>query len=85
MTSNSDANGPPGLKGDRTIPTSAARPEGTAKSSVPGFARWCFGHRRLVLGLWLIAFIVVFGADLAAKPSYSTKFQLRTSRLTLVR
>src|ERR1700689_616677 len=39
-------------------------------------ATWCFRHRRLVLALWLVAFVVIFGADFAAKPAYSSKFQL---------
>src|SRR5580700_8375671 len=43
---------------------------------MPTLARWCFRHRKLVLLLWIVAFVVVFGADLAAKPAYSTKFQL---------
>jgi RND superfamily putative drug exporter len=43
---------------------------------MPTLARWCFQHRKLVLALWIAAFVVVFGADIAAKPAYSTKFQL---------
>jgi RND superfamily putative drug exporter len=39
-------------------------------------ARWCFGHRKLVLVLWLVAFVGFFAADFASKPAYSSKFQL---------
>jgi len=43
---------------------------------MPALARWCFRHRKAVLALWIIAFIVFFAADFAAKPAYSSKFQL---------
>src|SRR5580658_8897835 len=43
---------------------------------MPALARWCFRHRKAVLALWIIAFIVIFAADYAAKPAYSSKFQL---------
>ena len=43
---------------------------------MPSLARWCFRHRKLVLALWLIALIGFFGADIAAKTAYSSKFQL---------
>ena len=43
---------------------------------MPALARWCFRHRKAVLALWVIAFIVIFAADFAAKPAYSSKFQL---------
>lgn len=39
-------------------------------------AKWCFQHRKLVLVLWLVAFVAFFSADFAAKPAYSSKFQL---------
>src|ERR1700689_1325941 len=45
-------------------------------------ARWCFLHRKTVLALWLIAFIAFFGVDLAAKPAYSSKFQLPNTEST---
>ena len=43
---------------------------------IPGLARWCFRHRKLVLTLWLVAFVGFFAADLGLKPAYSSKFQL---------
>jgi len=43
---------------------------------MPALARWCFRHRKLVLALWVAAFILIFAADYAAKPAYSSKFQL---------
>src|ERR1700722_7495890 len=38
--------------------------------------RWCFRHRKVVLALWLIALVGLFGVNKAAKPSFSNKFQL---------
>jgi RND superfamily putative drug exporter len=43
---------------------------------MPALARWCFRHRKAVLAVWIVAFIVIFAADYAAKPAYSSKFQL---------
>jgi RND superfamily putative drug exporter len=45
-------------------------------------ARWCFRHRRLVLALWLIAFVAFLGADGAAKTAYSSKFQIPNTEST---
>jgi RND superfamily putative drug exporter len=49
---------------------------------MPALARWCFNHRKLVLALWLIAFVVVFGADIGAKTAYSSKFQIPNTEST---
>src|ERR1700722_2307712 len=38
--------------------------------------RWCFRHRKVVLALWLIALVGLFGVNKAAKPAFSNKFQL---------
>ena len=39
-------------------------------------ARWCVGHRKIVLALWLVALVGFFGVSRAAGNSFSTKFQL---------
>ena len=49
---------------------------------MPAMARWCFSHRKLVLALWLIAFIAFFGADIGAKTAYSSKFQIPNTEST---
>src|SRR5665213_2495880 len=49
---------------------------------MPAMARWCFKHRKLVLALWLIAFIAFFGADIGAKTAYSSKFQIPNTEST---
>src|ERR1700722_10949076 len=49
---------------------------------MPAIARWCFSHRKLVLVLWLVAFIGFFAADFAAKPAYSSKFQIPNTEST---
>jgi RND superfamily putative drug exporter len=43
---------------------------------MPALARWCFRHRKLVLTLWLVAVIAFLAADVAARPTYSSQFQL---------
>jgi putative drug exporter of the RND superfamily len=43
---------------------------------MPTLARWCFRHRRIVLGIWLITLIVVVGAAGSAKSAYSNQFSL---------
>ena len=49
---------------------------------MPAIARWCFSHRKLVLVLWLVAFVGFFAADFAAKPAYSSKFQIPNTEST---
>ncbi len=38
--------------------------------------RWCFGHRRIVLIVWLVALVGFFALDRAAGNAFATKFQL---------
>ena len=38
--------------------------------------RWCVGHRRIVLILWLVALVGFFALDRAAGNAFATKFQL---------
>jgi putative drug exporter of the RND superfamily len=39
-------------------------------------ASWCVAHRKVVLGLWLVALVGSFAASQAAGTAFSTKFQL---------
>jgi RND superfamily putative drug exporter len=39
-------------------------------------ARWCFSHRRTVVGLWVVALVVVVGISQSAGTSYNSSFSL---------
>src|SRR5271170_5560565 len=39
-------------------------------------AGWCVEHRKVVLGIWLVALVGSFAASQAAGTAFSTKFQL---------
>jgi putative drug exporter of the RND superfamily len=43
---------------------------------VAGFARWCFRHRKIVLGIWVIALIGFALIGQSAKAVYSNSFSL---------
>jgi RND superfamily putative drug exporter len=43
---------------------------------VGALARWCFQRRKVVLAVWLVAMVGLFAVNRAAKPAFSTKFQL---------
>ncbi|MHB1536191.1 MAG: MMPL family transporter, partial [Acidimicrobiales bacterium] len=47
-----------------------------------GLARWCFGHRRVVLAAWLVVLVVVGGAGGAIGSRYSNNFTLPKSDST---
>jgi RND superfamily putative drug exporter len=41
-----------------------------------GLARWCFAHRRIVLGAWLLLFLVTVVASTVLKADYRSTFAL---------
>src|SRR5580704_3292645 len=43
---------------------------------VGALARWCFQRRKVVLAVWLVAMVGLFAVNRAAKPAFSTEFQL---------
>ncbi len=45
-------------------------------------ARFCFRRRRIVLGLWVIAFVVIGAAQGAVGPNYRTEFGLKRTEST---
>ena len=45
-------------------------------------ARFCFRRRRIVLGLWVIAFVVIGAAQGAVGPDYRTEFGLKRTEST---
>src|ERR671933_811759 len=42
--------------------------------TLAGLARWCFRRRRLVLGLWILGFVVINGAGGAIGSAYTDNF-----------
>src|SRR4051794_16858956 len=45
-------------------------------------ATWCYGHRRTVLAIWLLAFVFTTVAAKAAGPNYSNSFNLPDTEST---
>src|SRR3954451_8966562 len=45
-------------------------------AAMRSLARWCFGHRRLVLALWIATLVVVSVAGASAGSGYSDSFKL---------
>jgi RND superfamily putative drug exporter len=43
---------------------------------VANLARWCYRHRSIVIGLWVVALIAAFGATKAVGTDYSNSFSL---------
>jgi putative drug exporter of the RND superfamily len=39
-------------------------------------ARWCFAHRRIVVGFWVVALVAIVGISHSAGTSYNTSFSL---------
>jgi putative drug exporter of the RND superfamily len=48
----------------------------TRRFVMTGLARWCFTHRRIVLGGWVLALLVFGGLSLATGFDYSTEFSV---------
>lgn len=47
-----------------------------------GIARWCFRHRFIVIGLWLIALVITFGLTKIDGTNYSNSFSLPSTDST---
>src|SRR3712207_4206225 len=56
------------------VPTSAATPRPT--SLLGRVAGWCFDHRTKAIGLWLVAFVAIFGAAGAVGSQFSGNAQV---------
>ncbi len=56
------------------MPTSPAAPRPT--SLLGRVAGWCFDHRTKAIGLWLVAFVAIFGAAGAVGSQFSGNAQL---------
>ena len=54
--------------------TSAATPRPT--SLLGRVAGWCFDHRTKAIGLWLVAFVAIFGAAGAVGSQFSSNAQV---------
>ena len=52
----------------------AARAEAKTRNRLGSLARWCYHHRRLVVGLWLLALAVVTAASFAVPGIFANKF-----------